>query len=75
MSLIYFIFYIFTGISLITGLIIELGPKNLKTPMEEIHVLSIYYLVAFIVLHIGGVLYAEFTTSKGIISKIVSGNK
>jgi cytochrome b len=43
--------------------------------MEEIHVLSIYYLVAFIVLHIGGVLYAEFTISKGIISKIVSGNK
>jgi cytochrome b561 len=71
----YLVFYLCVAISLITGLIIELGPKNLKTPMEEIHVLSIYYLVAFIVLHIGGVLYAEFTISKGIISKIVSGNK
>jgi cytochrome b len=37
--------------------------------------LSIYYLLGFIVLHIGGVLYAEFTTNKGIISKIVSGDK
>ncbi|MBA4153573.1 cytochrome b/b6 domain-containing protein [Flavobacterium sp.] len=71
----YLFFYTCVAISLITGLIIEFGPKNLKTPMEEIHVLSIYYLVAFIILHIGGVLYAEFTTSKGIISKIVSGNK
>lgn len=72
---IYIIFYVCVAISLITGLLIELGPKNLKSPMEEIHVLSIYYLLAFIVLHFGGVLYAEFTTSKGIISKIVSGDK
>jgi cytochrome b len=43
--------------------------------MESIHELSIYYLLGFIVLHIGGVLYAEFTTNKGIISKIVSGDK
>jgi cytochrome b len=43
--------------------------------MEEIHVLSIYYLIAFITLHIGGVLFSEFTNQKGILSKIVSGNK
>ena len=73
--ILYFIFYVCVAISLITGLIIELGPKTLKKSMEAIHELSIYYLLAFIVLHFGGVLYAEFTTSKGIISKIVSGNK
>lgn len=71
----YIIFYICVAISLITGLIIELGPKTLKKSMEAIHELSIYYLLGFIVLHIGGVLYAEFTTNKGIISKIVSGDK
>lgn len=69
----YIIFYICVAISLITGLIIELGPKTLKKSMEAIHELSIYYLLGFIVLHIGGVLYAEFTTNKGIVSKIVSG--
>jgi cytochrome b561 len=71
----YLIFYICVLISLLTGLIIELGPKELKNTMEEIHVLGIYYLVAFIVIHIGGVLMAEFTNQKGIISRIISGKK
>lgn len=35
----YLIFYICVLISLVTGLIIELGPKELKKTMEEIHVL------------------------------------
>lgn len=71
----YIIFYACVAVSLATGLIIELGPKTLKKSMEAIHELSIYYLLGFIVLHIGGVLYAEFTTNKGIVSKIVSGDK
>lgn len=72
---VYLIFYGCVAISLITGLIIELGPKTLKSTMEEIHVLSIYYLIAFIVIHIGGVLLAELTNQPGIISKIISGLK
>ena len=71
----YIIFYFCVIISLITGLIIEFGPKELKIPMEEIHVLGIYYLIGFIVLHVAGVLIAEFTDQKGIISWIVSGSK
>ena len=43
--------------------------------MEEIHILGIYYLVAFIVIHLAGVIIAEFTEQKGIISRIVSGTK
>jgi cytochrome b561 len=72
---IYLIFYVCVVISLSTGLLIKFGPKELKNSMEEIHVLSIYYLIAFITLHIGGVLFSEFTNQKGILSKIVSGNK
>lgn len=71
----YIIFYVCVIISLVTGLIIELGPKVLKKPMEEIHILGIYYLVAFIVIHLAGVFIAEFTVQKGIISRIVSGTK
>lgn len=70
---IYIIFYLGVVISLVTGLIIELGPKDLKKPMEEIHILSIYYLVSFIIIHLAGVLLAEFTDQKGIVSRIVSG--
>ena len=69
----YLIFYVCVVISLITGLIIVLGPKNLKEPMEEIHVLSIYYLLAFIVIHLSGVFFSELTTQQGLISRIVSG--
>jgi len=72
---IYIVFYICVVVSLVTGLIIDLGPKDLRKSMEEIHALGIYYLVAFIGLHIGGVLMAEFTNQKGIISRIVSGAK
>jgi len=71
----YIIFYVCVIISLITGLIIELGPKDLKKPMEDIHILSTYYLIPFIAIHLAGVLIAEFTTQKGIISRIVSGSK
>ncbi len=71
----YLIFYIFVIISLATGLMIEWGPKELKKPMEQIHVLGIYYLIAFIVIHLTGVLIAEFTNKKGIISRIISGTK
>ena len=71
----YLIFYISVIVSLTTGLIIELGPKDLKKSMEDIHVLSIYYLLAFITIHLAGVLLAEFSDQKGIISRIVSGSK
>ncbi|SHL79936.1 cytochrome b/b6 domain-containing protein [Flavobacterium xanthum] len=72
---IYAIFYVCVAISLTTGLIIVLGPKNLKEPMEQIHVLSIYYLLTFIVLHLGGVFLSEFTTQNGLISRMISGSK
>lgn len=71
----YIIFYVCVIVSLTTGLIIELGPKALKKPMEEIHVLGIYYLIAFIVIHLVGVLIAEFTDQKGIIYRIIRGSK
>lgn len=71
----YLIFYFGLAISLITGLLIVLGPKSIKHTVEEIHELSLYYLIPYIIIHIVGVLIAEFTSHKGIISKIISGNK
>ncbi len=70
---VYMIFYGCLAISLITGLIIEWGPKIYKKPMESVHVLSIYYLVAFMVLHVGGVIWAELHDYKGLISRVISG--
>jgi cytochrome b len=47
----------------------------MKKSMEELHELSIYYLLGYIVLHIGGVLWAEMTSEKGLISRIIGGSK
>jgi len=72
---VYLVFYACTAVSLITGLIIEFGPKEYKKPMEEIHELSLYYLLGFMILHFGGVLIAELTSDKGLVSRIISGSK
>ncbi|QJP35671.1 cytochrome b/b6 domain-containing protein [Nonlabens sp. Ci31] len=71
----YLVFYLCVVVSLVTGLLIELGPKGFKEPMEEIHLLGIYYLTAFIIIHLAGILISEFTDQKGIISSIISGTK
>ena len=72
---VYIIFYVCMATSLTTGMFMEFGSKSLKDIMESVHVLSIYYIVAFMILHLGGVLLAEMTNQKGIISMIVSGVK
>ncbi|MEY3437516.1 MAG: hypothetical protein RL265_101 [Bacteroidota bacterium] len=72
---VYLVFYVCVLLSLVTGLTIEFGPSSMKSTVEEIHVLSIYYLLTFLVLHVGGILIAEFTVNPGIISRIVRGTK
>ena len=71
----YIIFYICVITSLVTGLFLMFGPESLEHTMEDIHVLGLYYLIPFMVVHIVGILIAEFTEQKGIISRIVSGFK
>ena len=70
--LIYWVFYLGVATSLITGLMMKFGPGNLKPAMVAIHVLSLYYLVAYIIIHLIGVLIAEFTEQQGIISRTIS---
>ena len=71
----YIIFYIGISMSLITGLVMIFGPKELAEKAEQKHILALYYLIPFIVIHIAGVFIAEFTNQKGIIYRIISGKK
>lgn len=66
---IYIVFYIGVILSLTTGMIIELGPKSLKIPMETIHVLSNYYLVGFIILHLVGLAVSKLSSKKMAIQE------
>lgn len=70
---VYLVFYLFLLISLVTGVVIVWGPKSTKHLMEEIHELSIYYLLGFMTIHLAGIFYTEFTQDKGLISRIISG--
>ena len=72
---IYLVFYVLLGASLTTGLLIEFGPDAWHEAVEEVHVLSIYYFVAYMLLHLGGVFLAEFTSLPGLISRVISGDK
>jgi cytochrome b561 len=74
-SWIYVLFYTFLAGSLITGLLIEFGPGSVHEISEEIHKLALYYMIAFIVLHLVGVIIADGTRERGIISKIISGDR
>lgn len=71
----YLIFYLGLATSLITGLLMKFGSESIEHTAEEIHELSLYYLIPYVSIHIIGVLVAEFTEQKGIISKIISGSK
>ncbi|MDD2412021.1 MAG: cytochrome b/b6 domain-containing protein [Bacteroidales bacterium] len=74
-KILYIVFYVCTIVSLISGVLIEFGSIEYKELMKDIHALSIYYLIPFVVIHIAGVLMGEFTDQKGIISRIVNGTE
>jgi cytochrome b561 len=69
----YLIFYFLMAISLVTGFFIVNGPASYKDILETIHVQSIYYVILFIILHIAGIIIAEVTDDKGIVSKMING--
>jgi cytochrome b561 len=76
---IYIVFYICLGISLLTGAILELVPKTYSLPLHDtakfIHLQSLYYALAFITIHLLGVVIAELSTEPGIISKMIHGRR
>lgn len=71
----YVSFYLFIGVTLFTGFMIVNGSDALHETMEEIHKLSLYYILTFVFIHITGIIAAELGAERGIISKIISGNK
>ncbi len=70
----YVYFYVFVFISASTGICLEKGFfTEWKDGIETIHKWGIYWFPIFIVLHLVGILIAEHTTKKGIVSKMIGG--
>lgn len=70
---VYRVFYIFLGFTLITGLLIRFGPDFLHDVAENIHKMTLYYLIPFLILHFTGLILAEIGSEKGIVSKMIGG--
>lgn len=69
---VYLLFYFLMFLSLFTGLMIEFGPDDIHETMETIHKLSLYYLISFIILHMGGIWLAEKFEKESLVSKMIS---
>ncbi|MCH2229697.1 MAG: cytochrome b/b6 domain-containing protein [Crocinitomicaceae bacterium] len=69
----YALFYLLLASALISGLIIEFGPREYKHTTEEFHELSLYWLVVFIVIHFVGLIIAERYDNKGVVNKMITG--
>ncbi len=53
-----------------TGLYIKFGPDDaLGNIAKDMHVLALWYLVPFLILHLGGIVLGENGKEKGIVSK------
>lgn len=72
---IYVYFYLFVLISAVTGICIE---KDLFSTyheqIEAVHKWGIYWFPIFILLHLAGIVLAEFSSKKGITSKMIGGD-
>lgn len=75
----YLAFYLFISIMVLTGLALTWADDvawlhGIEHTMKEVHNITMYLLIAFVVGHILGVVWAELTKDQGLISRMVSGN-
>jgi len=79
-QILYYVFYAtlffmaVSGVVLVFGEELSLG-KELIHDIKEIHELVFNFILFFTVVHIAGVVVAELTNEKGIISKMISTEK
>ncbi len=74
----YLVFYVAIGIMALTGLGLALEDaawlKDIQRPVKQVHAFVQYFIYAFILLHLAGVIKAELTKHKGIVSGMIHGN-
>jgi cytochrome b561 len=72
---VYLAFYLILGITLLSGTFVELGGqwKAARQVMKTIHVQALYFALAFIIVHFVGLVFAELTNERGVVSKMIHG--
>jgi Ni,Fe-hydrogenase I cytochrome b subunit len=79
-KLTYAAFYLFISIMVLTGLALTWADDvawlhRIEHSVKAVHNVTMYLLIAFVVVHVGGVVWAELTKDHGLISRMVSGEK
>lgn len=77
-KLTYAAFYLFITLMVVTGLGLIWADDsaflgNIKHTMEEVHNVTMYLIIGYIVLHMMGVVWSEITKDHGLISRMVGG--
>lgn len=76
----YLVFYLLLTVMVGTGLILTYADDvealhKIEHTVKEIHNVNMYLLLAFVVLHIGGVVWAELNKDKNITSDMIHGGE
>ena len=74
----YLAFYIFIAVMVLTGLALTWADDvpwlhGIEHSVKAVHNLTMYLIIAFVVTHIAGVVWAELTSDHGLISRMVGG--
>lgn len=78
-KLTYTLFYVLILCMALTGLSLAFGrelgiPRNIHGVIKEIHAIGQYCIYAFVLVHLAGVIVADNTEAKGIVSGMINGN-
>jgi Ni/Fe-hydrogenase 1 B-type cytochrome subunit len=79
-KLVYLLFYILLFCMVLTGFGLAFGrelgfSRELHGTVKNIHSLGQYFMYAFVLIHLGGVIIHENIRTNGIVSGMISGNK
>jgi Ni/Fe-hydrogenase 1 B-type cytochrome subunit len=77
-KLTYLLFYLFISVMVLTGLALTWTDDvawlhSIEHPVKEVHNVTMYLIIAFVVVHIVGVVWSEVTKDHGLISRMVGG--
>lgn len=76
----YLLFYLILLLMALTGLGLAFGrelgfPRQIHNLLKTVHSLFQYFMYAFVFLHLCGVIIAENSKIKGIVSGMINGNR
>jgi thiosulfate reductase cytochrome b subunit len=77
-KLTYVAFYLFISVMVLTGLALTWADDvawlhSIEHTVKEVHNVTMYLVIAFVVVHVVGVVWAELTKDHGLISRMVGG--